>query len=103
GNGVAVYGGNLGKLPAGGAPEEKDKVISIFSADKLPLTRADNDTGWVYWVGTSFATPIISAIAADLWMRELMKNSPPPATVYGPGEIIRDVRGYVQAPDPDLD
>jgi hypothetical protein len=25
---------------------------------------APNDTAWAYWVGTSFATPIISAVAA---------------------------------------
>jgi subtilisin family serine protease len=29
----------------------------------------DNKYGWIYWSGTSFATPIISALAANVLAR----------------------------------
>ena len=35
--------------------------------------QAPNDSGWAYWSGTSFATPIISAVAARL-LEELSTN-----------------------------
>ena len=88
GNGVAVYGGNaapsknddppdIPPSPAaaasGRARPSRDGVVGIYTADGFPLSVPDgqrpppNDSGWVYWSGTSFATPIISGIAADYW------------------------------------
>jgi subtilisin family serine protease len=77
--GVATYGGNA-SLPGGAgsgppridtAADPVDAIVGIFSAPTLPaLSQAprENKTGWVYWAGTSFATPIVTAIAANLWL-----------------------------------
>jgi hypothetical protein len=90
-NGVATYGGNADP-PAGprsGPPRidltahPVDAIKGIFSANPLPLAGGPNATGWVYWAGTSFATPIISAIAANLWGRA--------CEITNPAEISRRV------------
>src|SRR5262249_2460110 len=54
-----------------------DALAGIVSAGGLPMGRItnptasatppNNTTGWAYWVGTSFATPIVSALAAAFW------------------------------------
>jgi hypothetical protein len=62
---------------------EPDGVIGLFTANYMPLSNyrdpylpapgdatADgiqNTTGWAYWSGTSFAAPIITGLAANLW------------------------------------
>jgi subtilisin family serine protease len=76
-NGVATFGGNA-TLPgglSGNGPAVTDDapnaVKGIFSAKTLPLNGGPNSTGWVEWAGTSFATPIISAIAAHVWAEDL--------------------------------
>lgn len=74
GNGVATYGGDATPQADGsraiarpdGVP---DAVRGIFSAPVLPLGKGPNETGWVYWAGTSFAAPIIAGLAANHWMR----------------------------------
>jgi hypothetical protein len=83
--GVAAYGGNAA-LPGGAgsgppridtSPDDVDAIVGIFSAPSLPgLSRAprENSTGWVYWAGTSFATPIVSAVAANLWLQSPGSN-----------------------------
>ncbi len=52
-----------------------DAVVGIYSSsvypslsidDCKPEFRAPNPNGWAYWVGTSFATPIISALLARI-------------------------------------
>ncbi|MGN6756491.1 MAG: S8 family serine peptidase [Thermomicrobiales bacterium] len=97
GNGVAVFGGSRGALASGRAAEEQDKIIGIFSAEKFPLGAGANKTGWGYWAGTSFATPVISAIAANLWSA----HSGTTIAQYGPPQLIWDVRQYVsQAENP---
>jgi hypothetical protein len=79
-NGIATFGGNA-SLPGGpgsGPPlidtetDPVDAVTGIFCSKQLPTLSGaplDNDTGWVYWSGTSFATPIVSALAASLWRK----------------------------------
>ncbi len=104
GNGVATFGGEAkraaaGELPvidltpAGGAV---DAVRGIFSAPKLPADIAGqeqpNDSGWVYWAGTSFATPIISALAALIWSAE---PTLPPGGPGEPNSVIGRVLDYV--------
>jgi hypothetical protein len=77
--GVAAYGG---EVPAQSDIKTVDHVthvtkidgmIGIYSALQYPALSVEdriasypvpNARGWAYWVGTSFATPIISALAA---------------------------------------
>lgn len=77
--GIATYGGEV-PMPVKPLPPDcmtgatnLDAVIGIYSALDYPALSLDdcepryhtpNANGWAYWVGTSFATPIISAITA---------------------------------------
>ncbi len=106
GNGIAVFGGNADLPPRspGDPPSPRvidlnqrpvDAVVGVFSAPELPLGAGKNTTGWAYWAGTSFATPVVSAIAADLWL------SQPPNARSGPAEIITAIRSFsVDVGDP---
>jgi subtilisin family serine protease len=60
GDHVATFGGNVTD-----GLEPEDGVIGVYSGD-FPFGRP-NETGWAYWSGTSFATAIISGIAANFW------------------------------------
>src|SRR5262249_55911569 len=62
GDHVATFGGSVSD-----GLEPEDGVIGIYSGE-FPLRRP-NETGWAYWSGTSFATAIVSGIAANLWTR----------------------------------
>lgn len=62
GDHVAAFGGERGK---GCAP--LDGVTGIYSG-AFP-GQEPNTTGWASWSGTSFATGIISGIAANVWAR----------------------------------
>ena len=80
--GVATYGGEVPAVvpPSPPYPTSSDPVVKpsdmmrgIYSSVEFPPLSLDppaqyyaapNDTAWAYWVGTSFATPIISAVAA---------------------------------------
>jgi hypothetical protein len=69
GDHVATFGGDRGP-----AFEPRDGVVGIYSGD-FPPQRAgqpapDNATGWAYWSGTSFATALVTGIAANLWASE---------------------------------
>jgi hypothetical protein len=76
-NGVAVWGGDAtlrrtcpfsddqAAIDLGASPI--DAVRGIFSSAEIPLNGGPNQTGWAYWVGTSFATPVIAGLAADYW------------------------------------
>ena len=74
-NGIATYGGNADpRLPPGGGPprinleqQPVDAIRGIFTAESFPFGGKKNDTGWAYWIGTSFATPIVTAVAANYW------------------------------------
>jgi subtilisin family serine protease len=60
GDHVATFGGN-----SSDALEPEDGVIGIYSGE-FPDGRP-NETGWAFWSGTSFATGIMSGIAANFW------------------------------------
>jgi hypothetical protein len=60
GDHVATFGGN-----ATDSLEPQDAVIGLYSGE-FPEGRP-NETGWAYWSGTSFATALVSGIAANLW------------------------------------
>jgi hypothetical protein len=69
-NGVATFGGDATRRSPTNLPRITDPsqaIVGIFSADTLPVTGKPNPSHWVRWAGTSFSTPIISAIAAKLW------------------------------------
>jgi hypothetical protein len=113
-NGVATFSGDaiVGETPAAvvlepagnsrsvageielQADPHTDGTQGVFTARKLPSissppdsgnAQPDNKVGWVYWAGTSFSTPIISAIAANL-LAEM-----PTMTV---DDIIKAVRAF---------
>ncbi|HEX2513309.1 MAG TPA: S8 family serine peptidase, partial [Chloroflexota bacterium] len=72
-NGLGVYGGEA-RPPAPGQPPripipgralEADAVRGLYSAPALAAGK--NETGWALWAGTSFAAPVITGLAADLW------------------------------------
>ncbi len=74
-NGIATFGGdavrdNAAQIniiePAIPTRERPDGIQGIFTAGTLPFNGGVNATGWVYWSGTSFSTPVITAIAANL-------------------------------------
>ena len=82
-NGIATLGGDL-PTPVPPLPDPavvtkasvNDPVCGLYSADTFPALSAEdmqldrpnppvaNANGWAYWSGTSFATPVISAVAA---------------------------------------
>ncbi len=79
--GMATYGGEVPSVdPKHPDPSKplivtvSDAVRGIYSSDDYPpLTTDDlqeydapNDHAWAYWVGTSFATPVISGVAARI-------------------------------------
>jgi len=87
--GIATYGGEVPdaipskppKKPPTPTPDCKthpvdmDAVVGIYCSSTFPSLSIDdcnptypapNQNGWAYWVGTSFATPIISALLARI-------------------------------------
>ena len=72
GNCVATWGGQgvelNGQTVVPPGPEPRDGMVGAAVEPTIvtPYGTVPNTTGWVYWSGTSFATPIISAIAANL-------------------------------------
>ena len=61
--GIATFGGdNYGFMDANELP---DAVRGVYIAREFPGGES-NTTGWADWSGTSFATPIISALGAHL-------------------------------------
>ena len=113
GNGVATFGGDApsattvhpGGLPlaAAGAGEagggSVEAMVGLFTAPVFPLSSPPNSpeanqSSWAYWAGTSFATPVISGIAACLWA----SDAGLPAS-----QLIKAVRRYASGSVADLD
>ncbi|MDQ2905877.1 MAG: S8 family serine peptidase [Chloroflexota bacterium] len=84
-NGIAAYGGGL-PTPLPPAPGECmthakniDGIVGVYSAASYPALSGDDcestypappdSHGWAAWTGTSFATPIVSALAARVLQR----------------------------------
>ncbi len=82
--GIATYGGEIPKAIPSKPPKHRaagasitklkaiDALLGIYSSKTYPSLSKDengtypapNNNGWAYWYGTSFSTPIISAILA---------------------------------------
>jgi subtilisin family serine protease len=128
-NGIAVWGGNA--VLEDNSPEDLlfidltdtdpvtnrlDAVMGIYGkTSTLPMDRIynpstggpaparPNTTGWVYWAGTSYATAIISGIAANVWAKQpalpppvnaagdVVDNTGAPGTVFNASPTIRRV------------
>ncbi len=62
-SGVATFGGDsYGGVDSNSLP---DAVRGIYISSNFP-SGEQNDTGWADWAGSSFATPIMSGLAAHL-------------------------------------
>lgn len=103
GNGVAVFGGEgvvsaadrLPDIPEPARDGWRDAVAGIFSAPLVPVApgqAAKNETGWVWWSGTSFAAPVVSGLAANLLL------DPPTSTLSVPA-LIKTIRGFATIPE----
>jgi hypothetical protein len=76
-DGVGAYGGRI----EGGAVT--DGLYGLYVSDlELAGGHMGNTTGYAQWAGTSFAAPIATGVAADLWAKD------PSLT---PDEIIRRI------------
>jgi hypothetical protein len=91
GNGITSFGGEIGRDGAG--------VIGVYTAPTFP-GGGSNATGWAQWAGTSFATPIVTGVAARLWARDNQQQPP---------RLMQRIRSFAKpmasgaAPDPDPD
>ncbi len=85
-NGVATFGGEIPQSADEKSPDgmtvakDIDALIGIYSSLSYPALSLDdphsrypvpNANAWAYWVGTSFATPIITAVAARVYEMKL--------------------------------
>lgn len=83
--GVATYGGEVPAVSPKSPPSANPSVDSsdmprgIYSSVEYPPLSVDppeqyyaapDDYTWAYWVGTSFATPIVSALAARILQQQ---------------------------------
>jgi len=85
-HGVATFGGEVPAVttsPTDGSVsvDASQAVRGIYSATTYPPLVAGgpsesdpNNNGWAYWVGTSFATPIISGLTARVLQQALTAN-----------------------------
>jgi Subtilase family len=105
GNCVATYGGQgilkrgNAVVPPGGDP--RDGMVGLFSQTAVPCAGAPqpNTSGWVYWSGTSFATPVISGIAANILARnELQRSSDPTVPRLTPRQVMTGILDMAEPP-----
>ncbi|HEX2514537.1 MAG TPA: S8 family serine peptidase, partial [Chloroflexota bacterium] len=97
GNGVAVFGGDARPAEGGDADDPwvtVDGVVGAFSSPTLPLGGGPNRSGWAAWAGTSFATPIITGLAAGILSHE---------PELPPVRVIERVREYARLSEDPLD
>jgi subtilisin family serine protease len=84
--GVATFGGDAhGATDANGLP---DAVRGIYISPTFP-DGEQNITGWADWCGSSFATPIISALGAHLVAQGCQR--PARSVVLPPGRGVAPI------------
>jgi hypothetical protein len=94
GNCVATYGGEGvldGKSATVPPGNPRDGMVSVYTNVEVPTVDGmqPNMTGWVYWSGTSFATPVISGIAANvLAANELARQADPSVARLTPRQVL---------------
>jgi subtilisin family serine protease len=115
--GIATYGGALLPLDALTNHQDIDAVRGLYSSESYAPLDSQNtgslpqppqpNSHWAYWSGTSFAAPIISAVAAralqlkagsidaHLWANEMQYLL---TTAQGQQELF----GHMLTPQPDL-
>jgi hypothetical protein len=101
GNGITTFGGNVVSGASNDdVPRAQDgAIVGLFGSATLPGGEP-NDTGWVRWAGTSFATPIIAGLSARLW--SLSADLTPPEVMRRVLDFAHDVPGGTREnPDPD--
>lgn len=102
-HGIATLGGDIdwmgGTEPVikDGTTDHPDAIRGIYSAKRLPHGGGENQSGWVYWIGTSFAAPIIAGIAAVLWADDRYAK-PTPAEMIKEVLAFSDPRIHTQDP-----
>ncbi len=74
-NGVATFGGDA--TPSVDGPGKLTSLSEAIKGIGQNSAAGTADTGWLHWAGTSFATPIISALAAAYW--DIVENHGLPA------------------------
>jgi subtilisin family serine protease len=87
GNCVATYGGegvrddDATVVPPG---DPRDGMVSVYTNVEVPTVDGakTNMTGWVYWSGTSFATPVISGIAANVVAHNVLARQADPSVAW---------------------
>jgi hypothetical protein len=102
-NGIATYGGgqpipgpsssDAGAMTSVEAAKPIDALRGIYSSPIYPALSADdpvkentapNKSAWAYWPGTSFATAIISALAARVLEKMKSSNEHLPSSFLAP-------------------
>jgi len=114
GNCVAAYGGQgemvdrmVGATPKGkiavvppGA-DPRDGMVGVFCSHHFKTADGPqpNASGWAYWSGTSFATPLVSALAATiLAQNELDRQSNPSIATLTPAAVVQLIVGMGTPP-----
>ena len=102
-NAANITGGNTGVATFGGDEslmmdinDIADAVRGLYISPTFPLGE-QNTTGWADWSGTSFATPIISALGAHFLAQGL--SAPDTMTHIATGRAQRDQLLYGKIPD----
>ena len=114
GNCVAAYGGQgeLVDRMVGATPEGKisvvppgadprDGMVGVFCSNHFKTADGPqpNASGWAYWSGTSFATPLVSALAATiLAQNELDRRSNPSVARLTPAAVVQHIVGMGTPP-----